>query len=252
MENLKNLWSKCRQKCEDFWRKLREVPEVITFGNFFDYPRKFLGYISYDHPRLWEDRNRKWKSKNCRMFGYLLNILIFPILVGFEAHMNNDSEKKITSVIIFSLWMVLVVKMLRYFWKKKEVIKLQNSIRKFYPKTCTELVRKYLRNLKIVHFVTQFCLIFYSFGFALIPIIVYAIQGKLISPLNLFSFLIDIRRIWIYPFVYIWELCVPFQCLLVQLAFDLMTITLVVAISQEWSQLGQDFGKNLSKKIQGM
>jgi hypothetical protein len=125
---------------------------------------------------------------------------------------------------------------------KNELTELKDSLREFYPKTSLT-ARKYLQKFKILSLlITTTCILGSSF-FALIPVIVYGVHHEIVTPLPLVSSLLDSSSAFVYPFVYIWEVIVVVQSLLILFGFDIMTITLILTISQEWSELNQEFGK---------
>lgn len=247
MKKVKNFVLKFKQKCRNVWRNYRDVSEEITYDDFFDYPLEFLKFISYDFSLVSCTENWKEKlkiiSKNLIMWLHLINCFIYVSFMAIESMLKRHNYKEVIfAVIMFNLWSVLFVKMSRYFWIKQEVHDLKNSLKSFYPKLFNSLARKYLQYFRILRLAVTITYVSCSSFFALIPIIVYMIYDEIITPLPFVTTFFDTSNMLVYPFIYIWEQIVVYQALLIHFAFDLMTMSLICAISQEWSQLGQDFG----------
>jgi hypothetical protein len=236
-----------RGKIETFWNEFHEIPEKVEYDDYFDYPLKFLGLIGYNLNLISNAQNLQHRraliAKIFMMWVNLLNPMFYVAFTAYEAYVKRHNYHEVVfAVIMANLWSVLLTKMTRYFWMKKELTELKDSLREFYPKTSLT-ARKYLQKFKILSLlITTTCILGSSF-FALIPVIVYGVHHEIVTPLPLVSSLLDSSSAFVYPFVYIWEVIVVVQSLLILFGFDIMTITLILTISQEWSELNQEFGK---------
>lgn len=258
MDKVKNIYLQVKSEFYKKFLVIREVPlrlknhlavpSVITHSHFYDYSSEVLKFIGFEFTFLADAIDWKQKCKlmcmNFFLWANLINVMFYVALTDIEVLLNHENFHLIIhGILSFNLLAMLTVKLSRYFWMKKEVIDLQNSLKEFYPKIDDLTAMKYLRYTKRLRFGYTVTYIFTSSAFALIPIIVYLTYDEVVLPMPLAPSLFDYTRKVLYPFTFIWEMTQIYGGMLIHFGFDLMTITLITTIALEWSTLSQEFSE---------
>lgn len=235
-------------KVRKFGKWMKSNPWLLEHEHFFNFPVKFIKYLSYDFDELSSatTRKEKWKiiAKNCILVFHVLNILAYVAITSYGDFIApHKIQEVLFGVMICLVWSFLAFKTATYAWFRQDIKKLIDGLNAYYPKTFNGNGKNFYKKLKRYWVGSVVLFIICILGLALIPPIVYHYTGQLVMPLPFNLDLFDPTQSVTYPLFYLWMILVIIQGCFIHFGFDMITFTLISTISLEFENLAEDFSE---------
>lgn len=242
MKSAKKVLQNLKQKCLDKIEEFRYVPWMIKHEDIFGKPTEYLEKLSFYFPTHSRSKDLLPKIILCLIF---LNNSVFFTMDAVDMFSDLAITNRTLFGSIYLLgWVFVGGKLVHYYYAKKEIEDMPNSLQEFYLKKFSDNAGKYFWHLKLLRIGIKFTMYACIFSVALTPVAVYFIYGNIITPLPIPSWIwVPPNLNYSYPLLYLWSLSILIQSIKIYFLFDMMTFTIFSAISLEWEILDENFRK---------